>query len=434
MKFIFADCLDYVDPNYDFETDASPADRKPYWNDLFPHEIMGKAPYDGILVSRAIVGDHLFKGKYTESQSMRFRRVGARDFLRFNRPEDQDKMLIGDSGAFQYVNLPEPPYTPTDMAEFYYDGGFTHGCSIDHIIFEFDTNLQGTELPKDLKVAEDCQRRFDITIENAELFLKESLQICNNFTPIGIVQGWSPDSMADAASKLIKMGYDYIAIGGLVPLKVPDIHKALTAIFEKIGYNPAAKIHLLGFEKANILDQFISKYPITSIDSSAPLVKAFKDDKKNYYLNNANGDIEYFTSIRIPQAIENLALKRAVQSGLFKQEEIINLEKNALASLRLYNRRKIGIEEALDTILKYSKTFLCAKSKTSSAEKIQIALNKLEEDYRKTLSVRPWELCDCPICKSCSVEVIIFRASNRNKRRGIHNLKHFHEHLKGKRG
>lgn len=443
MKFIFADCLDYVDPNYDFETDSSPSDRKPYWDDQFPHQIMGKAPYDGLLVSRAIVGDHLYKGKYTESQSMRFRRVGAREFLRFNKPEDQDKMLIGDSGAFQYVNLPEPPYTPTDMAEFYHDGGFTHGCSIDHIIFEFDPTLKGMELPKERKdlerqreisVAEKCQKRFDITLEYAELFLKESRQICNNFTPMGVVQGWSPGSMAEAASKLIKMGYDYIAIGGLVPLKALDIHKALTAIFEKIGYNPATKIHLLGFEKANILDQFIGKYPITSIDSSAPLVKAFKDDKKNFYLNNANGDIEYFTSIRIPQAIENLTFKRAVQAGLFKQEEVINLEKNALKSLRLYDKREIDIEEALGSILKYTKAFLCAKNKTSGTKKIKIALDKLEEDYRRTLTARPWELCDCPICKSCSVEVIIFRASNRNKRRGIHNLKNFHEHLKGKRG
>ncbi len=432
MKFIFADCLDYVDPNYDFESDSSPAERKPYWDDQFPHEIMGDPPYDGILVSRAIVGDHLFKGKYTESQAMRFRRVGAREFLRFNRPEDKNKWLFGDSGAFQYVNLPEPPYTPMDMAEFYFDGGFTHGCSIDHIIFQFETNLQGTELPNDHEIAENCKKRFDITLDKAEGFLKESRQICNNFTPMGVVQGWSPGSMADAASKLIKMGYDYLAIGGLVPLKIDDIHKALTAIFDKIGYSPASKIHLLGFEKANLLDQFIGRYPITSIDTTSPLLKAFKDNKKNFYLNNGKGGIDFYTSIRIPQATVNLAFKRAVQSGLFRQEEIISLEKNALKSLRQYAKRQIDIEEALESILNYSRAFLVAKK--TNPERLQSALDNLSEDYRRTLTVRPWDLCDCPICKSCSVEVIIFRASNRNKRRGIHNLKQFHDHLKEKRG
>lgn len=431
MKFLFADCLDYVDPNYDFESDSSPENRKPYWDDQFPHEIMGKAPYDGILVSRAIVGDHLFKGKYTESQAMRFRRIGARNFLRFNRPEDKDKWLFGDSGAFQYVNLPEPPYTPTDMAEFYFDGGFTHGCSVDHIIFQFDSKLSGLDLPEDPEVAESCKNRFEITLSNAEAFLRESRQICEDFTPMGVVQGWSPGSMADAANNLVKMGYDYLAIGGLVPLKAEEIHKALTAIFDKIGYSPAVKIHLLGFEKANLLDQFIGKYPITSIDSSAPLTKAFKDDKKNYYLNNDKGGIDFFTSIRIPQAIDNLALKRAVQSGLFKQEEIIKLEQDALNSLRQYNKRQITLDDALDKILDYSKTFLIAKK--TKPERLQIALDKLEEEYRRTLTARPWDICKCPICKSCSVEVIIFRASNRNKRRGIHNLKQFHDHLKEKR-
>lgn len=431
MKFIFADCLDYVDPNYDFESDSSPAERKPYWDDQFPHEIMGTAPYDGILVSRAIVGDHLFKGKYTESQSMRFRRVGAREFLRFNRPEDKDKWVFGDSGAFQYVNLPEPPYTPMDMAEFYSDGRFTHGCSIDHIIFEFDATLKGLSLPEDPEIAGTCKNRFDITLANAEGFLKESRQICNNFTPMGVVQGWSPDSMAEAASQLIKMGYGYLAIGGLVPLRAEDIHKALAAIFERIGYSPAANIHLLGFEKATLLDQFIGTYPITSIDTTSPLTKAFKDVKKNYYHNNSKGDIEFYTSIRIPQATDNIAFKRAVQSGLFNQEEVISLEQKALKSLRQYDKKLTSLEETLETILDYSKVFLVAKK--TKPEKLQAALDKLSEDYRRTLTDRPWDLCDCPICKACSVEVIIFRASNRNKRRGIHNLKTFHDHLKGKR-
>lgn len=432
MKFIFADCLDYVDPNYDFEMDASPSDRRPYWDDLFPHEIMGKAPYDGILVSRAIVGDHLFKGKYTESQSMRFRRIGAREFLRFNRPQDQEKWVFGDCGAFQYVNLPEPPYSPHDMAEFYYDGRFTHGCSVDHIIFHFDPKLKGLELPSETTTAENCLHRYNITLENARIFLKESQQICPNFTPMGVVQGWSPGSMAEAASELLKMGYKYLAIGGLVPLSARDIHEALTAIFDKISYYPSAGIHLLGFEKADLLDQFIGKYPITSIDTTSPLTKAFKDDKKNFYQNDGSDNLEYFTSIRIPQATENLAFKRAVQIGIFRQEDVIQQEKRALFTLRQYAKHKAEVDETLSAILEYSRAFYIAKK--TSENKLKATLETLSAEYRRTLEARPWENCGCPICKTCSVEVIIFRASNRNKRRGIHNLKAFYDHLKSKRG
>lgn len=426
MKFIFADCLDYVDPAYDFEQDRSAADRKPYWDDEFPHEILKEAPHDGILVSRAIVED-----KYTESQAMRFRRVGARQFLRFDRPQDKDKWVFGDCGAFQYAKLPTPPYTPSNMAEFYSDGRFTHGCSVDHIIFEFRPDLHGTELPGDSEIAEQCQYRYELTLENARVFLEESRHI-DNFTPLGVVQGWSPDSMAEAASKLLKMGYKYLAIGGLVPLKVEEIHQTLRAIFDKISYHPGACIHLLGFEKANILDEFIGKYPITSIDTTSPLTKAFKDDKKNFYVDNGCGGIEYYTSIRIPQAQENLSFKRAIQSGLLKQEDILQLEQTALSSLRGYAKKEIPITTAMEAIMAYSRLF--HKAKRTSSKSIERILDTLATEYKRTLTDRPWEKCNCAICASCAIEVIIFRASNRNKRRGIHNLKVFYDHIKEQRG
>ena len=432
MKFIFADCLDYVDPNFDFVTDTSPVGRRPYWDDMFPHEIMGEAPYDGILISRAIVGDHLLKGKYSESQSMRFRRVGAREFLRFNGPKNKDKWVFGDCGAFQYAKFEEPPYTPSDMAEFYFDGGFTHGCSVDHIIFHFNGQLTGMNLPGDPVIAEDCKRRFDITLENANLFIKESRHICKNFIPLGVVQGWSPGSMAKAASELLKMGYDYLAIGGLVPLQSEEIHQALRGIFNEITYQPPSKIHLLGFEKADILDQFIGTYPITSIDTTSPLTKAFKDDKKNYYLSNGQGGLDYYTSIRIPQALENITFKRAVQEGIFLCEYIQFIEKQALDALRQYAERRLSLDEALTAVLDYSRAFYIAKK--LSPEKIESKINSVSLEYKRTLEDRPWERCQCHICKECSIEVLIFRASNRNKRRGIHNIKVFYDHIIEKRG
>ena len=118
MKFIFADCMDQIDPGYDLLADQHSEGRKPYWDDQYPHEFFGFAPYDGILVSRGIVGDHRFKGKYSSGQAMRFARVGARKFLRFNGAKFGDMDLFGDCGAFSYVHLEEPPYTPQEMVDF----------------------------------------------------------------------------------------------------------------------------------------------------------------------------------------------------------------------------------------------------------------------------------------------------------------------------
>ena len=239
MKFIYADSLDVVDPNYDFVRDRHGDDRVPYWDDVYPHEIMSSPPYDGVLVSRGIVGGDKISGKYTEAQAMRFRRMGARTFLRLERPEFSNMPIFGDCGAFTYHKEELPPYSSEEMAAFYDDCEFTHGCSVDHIIFDFDeklTHMSGGTA--------EARRRFDITLANAENFLCATKHMSNHFTALGVVQGWSPGSMAEAARQLCAMGYTYLAIGGTVPLKAPQIRAALQAIRDAVP--PGTRLHLPG--------------------------------------------------------------------------------------------------------------------------------------------------------------------------------------------
>lgn len=421
MKFVFADSLDYVDPDYDFIQDHTADGRRPYWDDQYPHELLGYAPYDGMLVSRAIVGDHRLHGKYTEAQSMRFRRVGARRFLRLDKPEYAHLMLMGDCGAFSYSSIQQPPYTPSDTVEFYADGGFTHGCSIDHIIFEFDTSVQGMDGGSDLS-----HSRFDITLQLADEFWKESRRLGKDFTPIGVIQGWSPASMAEATRRLLAMGYRYLAVGGLVPLRTESIHRAVAAVDDVVRTQWDARLHLLGFAKADEIDQF-SRYRIASFDTTSPLIRAFKDAHKNYYLRGVNGRFEYYTAIRIPQAFENNRFKRQVQMGRLSQEALGRMEKTALDALRSYGRHEIDADTALQAILSYSRPLHWSANITEDA--LDRRVDILRKDYLRTLRARPWERCSCSVCASSSVEVIVFRGSNRNKRRGIHNMSIFRQHL-----
>ncbi len=426
MKFIFADCLDYIDPGYDFLHDENSSGRKPYWDDQFPHEYLDTSPYDGILVSRAIVGDHKIKGKYTDAQSMRFRREGARTFLRYNGTKFNDKPIFGDCGAFQYSNLPAPPYTPTDTIEFYEDAGFTHGFSIDHIIFEFNAELIGME-----GGSENARERFEITLSLADEFIQKCHSWKSSFKPIGVVQGWSPGSMAEAARRLVSMGYDYLAIGGLVPLKVQDIHIAIQSVMEATSNRPDIKLHLLGFAKADKLHEF-ARYHISSFDTSSPLIRAFKDDLQNYYLCQPDGSMDYYTAIRIPQAFENFTLARKVRTGECSQEELCKFEIGALSALRAFDKGEGSLETTLDAIMDYSKLLLW--SNKSSVTSNENRINRYREVYRRTLENKPWQNCHCRVCREAAVEVIIFRASNRNKRRGIHNLAMYHQHVKKIRG
>lgn len=421
MKFIYSDALDYIDPGYDFILDRNSPNRHKYWDDVFAHEYLERVPYDGILVSRAVVGDHKLPGKYTEAEAMRFRREGARAFLRY--PEDRfpGSIVLGDCGAFQYAKMPEPPYTPEDMIEFYADGGFTHGCSVDHIIFEFDPDLDregifGHWVPEAMK------RRYEITLDLADRFIRLSKSLGRSFVPLGVVQGWSPMSMAMAAKSLVNMGYTYIAVGGLVPLRVRDIHLILKAIREKIPSN--IQIHLLGFAKADSLREF-QQYNISSVDTSSPMIRAFKDDRQNYYSFVSEQDLGYFMAIRIPQALENNTLKKKIKTGKVSENDLLKSESRALMSIRGYADGKVDMDEAIEAIRDYS-AFLYWNDKKTETQNNHF-LDKLCYSYRKTLSVRPWDGCGCRVCKESGVEVIIFRSSNRNKRRGIHNLHVFYE-------
>lgn len=419
MKFIFADSLDYVDPAFDFVADRSPAERQPYWDDAFPHEILGYAPYDGVLVSRGIIGDHRVKGKYTSSQARRFHLVGARKFLRLDTPAFAKLDIFGDCGAFTYVQEARPPYAPGEMAEFYDECGFTHGASVDHIIFDFDPAAIGMAGGSD-----DAKGRFDITLENAEGFLRETKAIDASFTPMGVVQGWSPGSMAEAARRLVAMGYDYLAIGGMVPLKSPEIKLCLAAIRDAIPQ--ATRMHILGFAKADDIDSFHG-FDISSFDTTSPLIRAFKDAKDNYYLPGDGIGLRYFTSIRVPQAIENPKLQRAVKKGLFRAEDLVRLESLALGSLRAFDRGEADLEETLHNVLVYSAPLVEEKPYENCGSSVSLA--RLEQRYRRTLAERPWKQCGCKICADAAIDVIIFRGSNRNKRRGIHNLAIYHDHI-----
>jgi len=56
---------------------------------------------------------------------------------------------------------------------------------------------------------------------------------------------------------------------------------------------------------------------------------------------------------------------------------------------------------------------------------------KTEQLY-PTFEEKPWEKCDCPICKSLAIHVCIFRMSERNMRRGFHNVYQFHKWLRSR--
>lgn len=420
MKFLFADTADTVDPTFDFDRTRSRRDRRVHDDDEYPHEHLARAPYDGILLSRAAFSDHRRVGKYGVARSMRFRREGARAFLRYPEDKFPGSMLMGDCGAFTYRDAEAPIYSVDDTLGFYADGGFTHGCSVDHLIFDF--------FDDDREPTSEARRRQALTLDLADDFLQTAAALGPGFTPVGVIQGWSPTSMAAAAARLVAMGYRSLALGGMARASTAEIEKALSAINAEIAA-PKPDIHMLGFGKVEDASRLV-RLGVTSFDTTSPLLRAFKDDKQNYFEVEGNR-LSHYTAIRIPQAADDRHARSSARAREVGQEGLIDLERAAIEGVRLYAGGRLGLDEAVQRVIDYARVVLWKDSLPT--ERNERSFDRLREVYQRSLGDRPWERCPCRVCRELGVEALVFRSTNHNKRRGFHNLAVFHDLLSSNR-
>jgi len=112
MKYFIPEWDDRVDPNYNFISDKHSKlhQENPLRNDVYIWDIfgLGKVPIDGVLVSRMKIMEN--KTKYQQILN-----EGIHKFLRL--PESFE--IMGDCGAWGYINEDEPPFKPSETLEYY---------------------------------------------------------------------------------------------------------------------------------------------------------------------------------------------------------------------------------------------------------------------------------------------------------------------------
>lgn len=406
MRFYFPDSQDQIDPSFDFLTEERSLYRVRQRDDHYAHEALRTPPFDGLLVSKAIVdGLPGAAGKYTVAQRHRLYRVGVRQFFRLDSAAIPRIDTMGDCGAFTYVRDDVPPYTPDEVIDFYDGCSFDLGVSIDHVILGYDPRADRDSSHPHRDV---WMRRQHTTLELASEFRRRSRARKVRFTPVGVAQGWSPNSYATAVRQLQRTGYTRIALGGMVPLKTTDILDCLKAV--STIRKPATQLHLLGISRCQHLDQFAAA-GVTSFDSTSPFRQSFKDDQDNYYAPDRT-----YTALRVPQVDGNPKLKARIRAGEIPQADALRLERHCLQALRRYDAGDLKITTVLKALKDYHE--LCdgrAKDRTDA--------------YRRTLEDRPWQGCTCGLCGTLGIEIALFRGSERNKRRGFHNLHVFRQRL-----
>lgn len=398
MKFFFPDAQDFIDPGFDFEQETYTAGRVRQRDDRYAHEFFPEAPYDGMLVSKAIVdgmgGDE--EKKYTDAQRHRLLRVGAREFFRLG---ERPLQVLGDCGAFSYVREEVPPVTVDGVIDFYEACGVDLGASVDHVILGYRADLDHCLTGLDA-TPPAWQRRQAITLELAAEFLRRHAARKCRFEPVGVAQGWSPDSYARCVKQLQTMGYRLIGLGGMVPLKTPEILACLEGVAEV--RHAETRLHLFGVTRCEHTLTF-RRFGVASFDSTSPLKQAFMEDRDNYH---APG--RAYTAVRVPQVDKHTKLKRRILAGEIDQAEALRLERACLVALRNYDRGDGGLEKPLAALRAYEQ--LHDGRKDRSAE------------YREVLTDRPWKSCLCAACRQAGIHVVVFRGAERNRRRGFHNL------------
>ena len=203
------------------------------------------------------------------------------------------------------------------------------------------------------------------------------------------------------------MGYERIALGGLVAQKSHEILAVLQAVADirDVG----TRLHLLGVTRCEHIPEFAS-YGVASFDSTSPFRQAFKDDRDNYY-----ADDRTYLALRVPQADGNTKLQRRIRAGEIDGRQARELEHGALEVLRLFDAGAASVDEAVSALRAY--------------EEIHDEGRDRSPQYREVLEAAPWQSCECAVCRHASIEVIIFRGTERNKRRGFHNLQVFARRL-----
>ena len=367
---------DHVYSDFDPWTDRWTSDQKHY---KFLWELNDKVPFDGVIFSRVRV--EASKSKLREIEKA----GGIKNYLRI----PGGYPLFGDCGAFGYIEDDKPPYDPLETLEFYERMQYDLACTVDHLI------VKATE--------EQKYGRLEITLRNAEEMMNRWSSRNYSYELIGVAQGWDPESYRDSVKQLLDMNFKYIALGGLVRSNTPEIIRVLRTC-HPLWKDGGIKVHVFGVARWGLFP-FYKKNGVTSFDNAYHRRAWLGVKRRNYELGE-----DGYTAIRIP--LTHPGSKKRIPE-----------EQRVFDVLKLYFEGKAKPEDVVEVLKAYEQKLVeLGIEEVNRFER----LKGLEQDYLRTLRERPWEKCNCSICKRYRVHVCVFRTNERNMRRGFHNLYQFY--------
>ncbi|QWC20740.1 queuine tRNA-ribosyltransferase tRNA-guanine transglycosylase [Halorubrum sp. 2020YC2] len=166
---------------------------------------------------------------------------------------------------------------------------------------------------------DDKWKRYEMTLENARKMGDLYQNGDWSFRLMAAFQGWNPTTYGEALDEVLKMGYQYVGIGGVAGSQLKQVEEIVTEVGHRITefeseHETRIDTHVFGFAKTDGFET-IGRAQMSSIDS-ASMLRAAWTGGNNYHLNPD----ERFDAIRVRYAKPGDALEIAVKKSMLGQE------------------------------------------------------------------------------------------------------------------
>jgi len=406
-----------VDKGYDYDREVSQFDnlRERVANKICGYNFHTGTLADGILVSRSLLESSTNLTNEDGRWKVKTYSKDHWNILDYARTKGLDYTSFADPGTFSHANkfkLPDYLYETDKMIDYYQDLQYDLAGSVDWPIIEKvrvqkDTGkFEYVELDDKTK-----EMRRALTIELATDFKKCCDRRDLDFVPFGTIQGYSIESYRTSLREILRLGYKYIAIGGLPSYsekQVVELLPTITAEIKRAGYRPG--IHLYGRFPSPRYVGFYLENCVTSFDNNSPFLAASRT-ACNYYhpefaYNTEQVPVYDCFSIRIP-AERGPLLHRLKRRDL--ELWSVAMDKCGKAFEDFVRVRKKASDENIDRFLdSYDDMNLFLQE----ARMNKVNKRRLKKDRttaENALRGRLWEVCPCESCKELGAHIMLTR-------------------------
>lgn len=422
-----------IDMGFDYNTEASVTGNRMdiAMNRTCAYEFFEEPLMDGILVSRTLLESKINLKRNKDNIYYISAHGGKRifpDIPAYCKTTGTKFLTFADPGTWSYANyfkLPDLLYDTEDLIDYYshmkYDiAGSVDWPIIDRVMTTVDGKRKFSDLSDKIK-----EKRRKLTLELAQDFINKCRKRNHiNFMPFGTIQGYSMETYRKSLRAILKMGYDYIAIGGLPAYseeRVVDILAMIKKEIDKAGMRGIG-LHMYGRFPAPSNTGYFLECGVSSFDNNSSFIYATKNNcsfVNPAYKESGTVPIHPCISIKIPMP-KGPMISRIRRFFPDKYEEVLascntafklfcvysqtHKEKDKKKFVRSYKKMNRDLEDV-------------RRVKLGSEAKFKLAL----KTCTNALDSNGWQRCGCTSCKMIKDHIYLGRSTNRSYHLFAHN-------------